>query len=140
MECLIIKTWEQIQSDNEAYRDNVLIYKDNSNYCTYNKSAMRMTCCFREHPFLIEYLYLNRSDNLIKMTFSSNAFRCIKKKYKVVALPPESGHLHRWLVYTQYPPISDYNYHIWSGILHIELNMPRQYKNNTDEQKQVVFL
>lgn len=133
MECLTIKTWEQIQFDNEAYLDNVLIYKNGSNYCTYNKSAMRMADSFRENPFIIEHLHVNRNDCLIKITFSPNTFESIKKKYKVVALPMESDHLHRWLVYTQYPPVSDYSYHIWSRILRLEL------KNAPAIQKQCVM-
>ena len=125
---LSFEAWEQIQLDNEAYPNHVLIYKNGKNYCTYNKSAMQLIYYLREHLYVIEYMDLSNSNILIKITFSSEAFECLKKKYHAIVLPPGHNHLPRWLICTQHV-VSDYNYYIWSGILNIELRMSSKSKS-----------
>jgi hypothetical protein len=129
MEHLTLDVRKQIQLDNETYPNHVLIYKNGQNYCTYNKGAMQLICCFREYPYIIEYLDFFGNGDLIQITFSPVAFECMKKKYKAVALSPNRSDLTRWLIFIQHS-ISDYNYYIWSNILNIELRMPRKKSKN----------
>lgn len=134
MEHFCLTTWKQIQRDNNAHPFNAIIYKNGDNYCTYYKSAMQMACCFNEHPFILEHYCIEDLNFLLKITFTAEAFECIKKNYRVVSLPT-----NQWLAYT-HRFVSDYEYHIWSGIISLELKMrqKKEYEAHKTEENQYI--
>ena len=123
MEYFCLNTWKQIQHDNKTYYNDIVIYKNGNNYCTFNESAMKATCCFREHPFLLELIIIADSDHLIQLTFTSETFKFIKTNYEVISL---TG--NRWIVHNQHS-INELSYQIWYDILSLELGFLQRRKN-----------
>jgi len=123
MEHFHLKTWEQIQHDNKTYYDSIVIYKNGNSYYAFNESAMKITYCFQEHPFILELISITSFEDLIKLTFTPDAFEYIKTNYKVISLPAD-----KWLAHTQHF-VSGIKYQMWSNVMSLELGSLHKKKN-----------